>query len=292
MKRKFIILAALFAVCSAGSAWGGVYQWFGAELVDGTGRTTEWTDAGAWADEFGGTLPLPHGVVPTAADKAKVNFVWTNPGPVIRTAVAVGEIIISEDPVITGLQTVTVAAGGSLVTGTPGWSSADPFNGYAGQLNMGYYTGNTGKFIMDGGTATVRESLRVGYGGKGILQMNSGTLNANGMFSIGQAGGSGEVHLDGGLLHSSSQWWGSSLTWLPVHNYTFDITGGKWELHGFWFDEMQLLIDNGWLTGYGSPDNVVLGYDELRGITTVTAIPEPITISLLGLGALLLRRRS
>lgn len=290
MEKKLIILVALFAICSTGNAWGGVYQWFGAELPDGTGRTDEWTSGGAWADEFGGGPPLPHGVVPTAYDKAKVNLVWGNPGPVIRTAVSAGEVFISEDPVQPAIQTVTVAAGGSLVTGTPGYDPLNPV-GYAGQLNLGYYSTNTGKFIMDGGTANITENVMVGFQGKGILQMNSGTLNVNQMFRMGWAGGTGEVHLDGGLLHTV-QWWGSDPARRAVHNYTFDITGGTWEIHSWWEIELQELVDNGWLTGYGSPDNVVIAWDAVRGITTVTAIPEPITLSLLGLGALLLRRRS
>ena len=277
-KRRLIILAALFAICSTGSAWGGVYQWFGAELVDGTGRTTEWTSGGAWMDEFQVGV---HGVVPTAADKAKVNLVWGNAGPIISSQVAVGEIIISEDPAQPALQTVTVAAGGSLVTGG---------GIYPGQLNIGYYVGNTGEFIMDGGTATITENLRLGWAGKGILQMNGGTLNTNQMFGIGWNGGTGEVHLDGGLLHSA-QWWGST-SWLDTHNYTFDISGGTWEILGWWEAELNLLKDDGWITGYGNSDNVVIAWDPDREITTVTAIPEPITLSLLGLGALLLRRRS
>jgi len=289
-KRRLIILAALFAICSTGSAWGGVYQWFGAELVDGTGRTTEWTSGGAWADEFGGTSPLPHGVVPTASDKAKINSVWNNAGPIISSAVAVGEVIISEDPAQPALQTVTVAAGGSLVTGTPGYDPiANPFGGYAGQLNVGYYAANTGEFIMNGGTATITENLRLGWMGKGILRMNSGTMNINGMFAIGFSGGTGEVHLDGGLLHSA-QWWGGTDR-LATHNYTFDFSGdGTWEIHGYWVDEITMLVDNGWITAHGGAEEVSVAYDEARGLTVV--IPEPITLSLLGLGALLLRRRS
>jgi hypothetical protein len=285
MEKKLIIVVALFVICSTGSALAvvpDVYQWFGS-LTPGVDVSDDWTAGNSWLSEATGT----HGLVPTAVDRAKVNSVWGNPGPVVRTpGVQVGEIFISEAAL--PLQTLTIAAGGDITTGG---------GAYLGQVNIGYSAADTGELIADGGTANITQHLWLGWNGRGILQMNSGLVSVGGMFAPGAGttfGGNpantgfGEVHLDGGLLHTA-QWWGGA-GFLGVHNYSFDISGGTWEIHGWWETELQELKDSGWITAYGGTEEVMITWDPVREITTVT--PEPITLSLLGLGALLLRRRS
>ena len=275
MEKKLIILVALFVICSAAaSTFAAEPQWFGGA------HDRAWTNADNWNSNL-----IPPGPVPGPADKAKVNGVWGNPGPIISTpGVRVGEIFISEGPIDLAPQTLTVGVGGEVTTGSDGGLP------YAGQVNISYFAHNTGTLIMDGGTMTITQHLWLGWSGHGILRMNSGTLNTNQMLGIGWNGGTGYVHLDGGLLHSK-QWWGGT-GWLGTHNYTFDITFGTWEIEGWWETELNQLKDDGWITGFGSSDNVVIAWDSVREITTVTAAPEPVTLSLLGLGALLLRRRS
>jgi len=288
MEKNLIILVALFVICSAaGSAFALEPQWFGG------GGDRAWCNPANWNSNL-----TPPGPVPGPADKAKINGVWGNDGPIISTpGVRVGEIFISEGPPDLAPQSLTVAAGGEVTTGSDGGIP------YSGQVNIGYASHNTGTLIMDGGTMNISGHLWLGWAGKGILQMNSGTLNvgthlAPTMFGLGWGGPGNdtegsrniEIHCAGDLLHTT-QWWGGA-GWLGTHNYTFDITEGTWEIHGWWENELNQLKGNGWITGYGSADNVVIAWDSVRELTVVTAIiPEPITISLLGLGALLLRRR-
>jgi hypothetical protein len=286
MKKKLIILVALCVIFSSvGSAQAvspTTYQWFGSNGVDPP--TTDWTDGQAWRDEMTGL----HGDAPTAVDRVKLNGVWGNAGPDIGgvhgvQSVAAGEIFISEGPPDLAPQSLTVSVGGTITTGGGTW---------LGQVNVGYASHNIGSLIGNGGTANIAQHLWLGWNGRGILQMNSGTVNVEGMFAPGAGttfGGNpantgfGEIHLNGGLLHTQGWWGGAGFD--GVHNYTFDISGGTWEIHGFWVNQINTLIDNGWITGGASAS-----WDEVREITTV--IPEPITLSLLGLGALLLRRRS
>jgi hypothetical protein len=293
MEKKLIILVALCVICSSvGSAQAvspTTYQWFGSNGVDPP--TTDWMDGQAWRDEATGL----HGTSPTAVDRVKLNGVWGNAGPDIGgihgvQSVAAGEIFMSEGPPDLAPQSLTVSVGGTLTTGGGAW---------LGQVNIGYASHNTGSLIGNGGTANVTQHLWLGWNGKGILQMNSGTVNVGAMFAPGAgttfggnvlATGSAEIHLDGGLLHTQ-EWWGAA-GFLGVHNYTFDITGGMWEQHGFFTEAIQSLVDSGWITAYGGAGTVIVEWDALREITVVTGIPEPITLSLLGLGALLLRRRS
>ncbi len=275
MEKRLIILVALFVICSAASAFAAEPQWFGSSGPAGR----DWCNPANWN--------AGAGPVPGQADRAKVNGVWGNPGPIISClAPRVGEIFISEGPPELAPQTLTVAAGGEITTGSDGGVP------YLGQVNIGYMSHNTGTLIMDGGTMNITQHLWLGWAGKGILQMNSGTLNTNGMFAPGWNGGSAEVHLDGGLLHTTQWWGGIDEAHLAWDNYTFDITEGVWEIHGWWVNELQTLKDKGQITGYGNPDCVIISWDEVREITTVLVLPEPITLSLLGMGALLLRRRS
>ena len=74
-------------------------------------------------------------------------------------------------------------------------------------------------------------------------------------------------------------------------NNGMNIAGGTLVLNG---DQTATLVgyaDAGLLTAFGGASGAVLQYDLSAGKTTVTAIPEPATIALLGLGALVVSRR-
>jgi hypothetical protein len=165
--------------------------------------------------------------------------------------------------------TIIVDAGGTLSTGT-----IRPFDGH---LWVG---------MNDGAPAT---------GNVGIVNI-SGTVNVAGMIGLGTlnavtpSGGLGFVNvLDGGVLHLGNiHGLGTSIQ----PGSLLDIIGtGLVTLPGDFVTVAQNYIDAGRINGI-----VVPIFDEGSGLviqTNIVAIPEPITISLLGLGALaLLRKRS
>jgi hypothetical protein len=123
-----------------------------------------------------------------------------------------------------------------------------------GQINIAYAAGGTASLIIDGGVATVNGPVHVGWGGTGSLVINSGSLSVLAI-DIGGALGSGMIVVNGGELR----------------------------VQGFAVDQLQGYKDNGQLIGD-------ISFDEVTETTIVT--PEPISIALLGLGALLMRKRS
>jgi len=265
MSKKLLFVVLVCALAT--SALAAEIQWFGGAHDRDWFNPVNW-NAGA-------------GPVPTNLDKAKVNYVWANPGPIITTPMAVGEIFISEDldPGCIGEQSLTVATGGEVTTGSDGGIP------YSGHVNIGYFgphpeiphPGNNGRLIMDGGTMNITGHLWLGWGGVGHLNVNSGTLNVGTlanptMFGIGWNGGSGTINLDGGLLHTTQWWGGVDQAHLDNHNYTFDITHGTWEIHGWWENQLHQLVDNGWITGYGGAGTVNVAWDPVRELTVVTAI--------------------
>ena len=97
----------------------------------------------------------------------------------------------------------------------------------------------------------------------------------------GTAGaGVGHVQLDGGLIDVTGN---GGL--IMSSSGSVDITGGILKLNG----EVTNMSVYGNVTAYGGAGSFVYDYDGAR--TTVTAVPEPTTLALIGLGSLLIRRK-
>jgi hypothetical protein len=281
MKKKFIILVALFVVATVtASTFAADIQWFGGA------HDRAWANVENWNSNL-----VPPGPVPTGTDKAKLNFVWANPGPIVSAPGAIAnEIFISEDRDLgtVGEQSLTVATGGVLTT------NSQVILGYFGADGRAGLPANDGRLIMDGGIANIGTHLFVGFTGNGDLEINGGTLNIlNGMFGLGWNTGTASVDISGGELHTE-QW-----NFTNAKSYTFNFSdlrtslgNGEWVQNHFWKNEIQALVNAGKITTSVPGAHVQVDWDPVLEQTHVFAIPEPFSMALLGLGALCLRRKN
>ncbi|KKT06061.1 MAG: hypothetical protein UV78_C0020G0006 [Parcubacteria group bacterium GW2011_GWA2_43_17] len=158
-------------------------------------------------------------------------------------------------------------------------------------ISFGWDTSYKGVINMSGGSINATSEIRVGYyGAAGRLNMSNGTITGGNMF-LGSDGGKGTIQLSGGTIDVPYLgMYGSSL---------FNISGtGKLivnDADGTIASDLLLgyYAGSDMLTGNGLADDAQLNivWDGV-GHTTVTAIPEPATLSLLSLGiAALIRRK-
>ena len=156
--------------------------------------------------------------------------------------------------------------------------------------------GRNGLFYMYDGAVTAlygQGAITIGNGNStfgtcfGKMYMTGGTVDAL-TFRIGRyTGVTGEVYLSGGTITTN-------VFEMGLGTKLLDITGsGKLVLNGNQTALIDGYIDNGWIksNGVAWDDYSHVYYDGSK--TTLTLIPEPATICLLGIGALsLIRRRS
>jgi len=162
----------------------------------------------------------------------------------------------------------------------------------SGYWSTAYHAGTSALITMNSGTVYIGDPagadghLYLGRAGSAIFNMSDGDFTCDDMLQLGkEATGYGEINLAGGVLTASTLSFG-------LGSGLIDITGGTLILKGDDTADVVGFIGNGWITGYGSEDNVMYDYNVTNpGDTTVWAVPEPATICILAIGALGLLRR-
>ena len=119
----------------------------------------------------------------------------------------------------------------------------------------------------------------------GTLNMSGGTVNIEQDLRMGMWTTSHSyLNLEGGTIEAYD-------LEIGVGEAEIDITEGMLILSGNRTADIEWYAENGLITGYGGAGTVLFEYLSSTNRTRVTAIPEPITILLLGLGVVILRRK-
>jgi hypothetical protein len=269
MKKKLFILVALCVICSAAAN-------AAAYLYEGNGAWENASITEGWTLDGGITHP---GVLPGAADEARLNWGGAEVTASIPVP-AVWRVYVGCDE----SATLTVHNGG-VVSMTDCLMMAVGGNPNTGILNV--EAGGTVSTTTGGGHLWAAENPA----STAILNI-SGTLNIGGILGLGSVGfgngGAGYLNvLNKGVVHLTNIH--GDLVNLPSikGSSRLDITGGLVTLPGDFEAVVRAYVDAGKITADGGIG--IVGVVFSGGQTLVT--PEPITLSLLGLGALLLRRR-
>jgi hypothetical protein len=307
MRRVVMVFMVMLAFTSYAFAGAQAYtEYKGVEGGDWT-LTTNWSaigsGAGTWTGQILAPLVLDPLGGPQGAYFGKAGFKAsrsdTSPGIYGGTTVGVDQIVIGSGAATAGPTvgghlnidggTVNVSEfltiGNNNTTAVP---ETGTFNMNTGILNCGVMIPSTGH-------------LFVGYKGIGTLNMSGGTINLTDYLSLADqyataATAKGTLNLFGGTIYATDLKLDGLNTGTTITNSSsahINITNGKLVLNNV--SDLSIRLNSWVANGYITttlPGTIQAVYNPTAHTTTLSVVPEPATICLLGLGVMgLLRRR-
>ena len=253
-KKVLVLVVVLFITNMSMAQW----LWWTNDMGN-----QQWTDTGNWT------------AYPTASDDVVIGTDYGT-GPILSAGETGSGLWIH--------LTETTAAGSLLTIDGGELNCSDHFligenwgADQKGSLLVNSGTVNTVLLMVGGGTD--------GNNGTGYVEILDGSINISWMLAIGggyngvTGGGAGHVQLDGGVINAIG---GGGL--IMSDHGSLDITGGTLVLAG----EITDLTALGNVTAYNGSGSFLYDFDGTN--TTITAIPEPASLVLIGLGFVLLRK--
>lgn len=260
MKKLVVLLMIVSMVCAANAAirYHGSGSW---EWIEGDGQTEGW-----------------QGGVPGSGDDARLNW-GNNIVTLDYAAPAVGSLKIGVDE------------GGNLVINDGGIMTSESWSGIG-------VTGavNASMTVNTGGVANIGGHLWMGAGPAGnfgLLDINGGTVNVGGNIGLGTinastaSGGTAVINVNDGGLLNLHHWSGTTSIMdgsvLNINGTGVVVVGGnRVDQANDYFDLGKIASDLGDIQAIYTADG---------DFTTITAVPEPTTMALLGMGALALLKK-
>ncbi|MBN1553332.1 MAG: PEP-CTERM sorting domain-containing protein [Phycisphaerae bacterium] len=169
--------------------------------------------------------------------------------------------------------------------------SGGTFTVYNAGINMGARGGSYGELNLSGDGTINTPFVACGDdgGATAYVNMTGGVINTDTLGVNAYTGGmGGTMLLAGGTVNAGAV----SMTNEDDLDGILDIAGGTLVLDGE-FDSSWTYYVDGWVVANGGAGTLDFDYDGVSDTTTITAVPEPATLSLLALGGLgvLIRRK-